>query len=241
MHYFSICLDLSAKVCIVIGGGKVAERKVQSLLACGATITVVSPDLTAGLEDLATREKINLIQRPYQEGDLLGAFLVIAATDDPQVQQQVHEEALRRNLLLNVADVPELCNFILPATLRRGDLAIAVSTGGRSPALARRIKEGLEEDFCPEYGEYVALLGLLRPFILGKKLSHGENKRIFQSLLHDGMVGWIQHRQWDKIKKHIESIIGNEAAEACVNALVAGQQPPGKPPRAPKAGNGKII
>ena len=138
MHYFSICLDLSGKICIVIGGGKVAERKVQGLLACGARVTVVSPELTTGLEELAAEEKINLIQRPYQEGDLLGAFLAIAATDEPQVQRRVHAEAMHANLLLNVADVPELCNFILPASLRRGDLVIAVSTGGRSPALARR-------------------------------------------------------------------------------------------------------
>ena len=223
MHYFSICLDLSGKICIVIGGGKVAERKVQGLLACGAGVTVISPELTEALRELAAAERINLIQRPYEDGDLLGAFLVIAATDEPQVQRKVHEEAARANLLLNVADVPELCNFILPATLRRGDLAVAVSTGGKSPALARRIRERLDEIFPSEYEEYVTLLGLLRPFILQRHLSHQENKKIFQSLLHDTMIDWIRLQEWDKIKSHIEKFAGSEAAAICVDTLAGGR------------------
>ncbi len=151
MRYFPICLDLSGKTCIVIGGGQVAERKIRSLLECGARITVVSPELTDEIAELAACGRIQFRQRPYRDGDLQGSFLTIAATDDPAVQQAVQAEAERHNLLLNVADVPERCNFILPATLRRGDLAISVSTGGKSPALARQIRQELEGRFDSAY------------------------------------------------------------------------------------------
>jgi precorrin-2 dehydrogenase/sirohydrochlorin ferrochelatase len=216
MYYFSICLDLSEKICIVIGGGKVAERKVLGLLEGGAQVTVISPDLTEKLQTLAERRQIDLLQRPYEEGDLQGAFLAISATDDPAVQKKVHEEACRLNILLNVADVPELCNFILPATLRRGDLSISVSTAGKSPALASRIRRQLESQFGPEYETYVRLLGLLRPLILGLKSGHRQNREIFHSLLHDSMIEWIRQRQWNKIKKHLEKYIDQQTVEDCL-------------------------
>ena len=221
MHYFPICLDLSGKVCIVIGGGQVAERKIRSLLECGARITVVSPELTDAVAELAASGRINLLQRPYQDGDLQGSFLTIAATDDPEVQQAVQAEAERHNLLLNVADVPERCNFILPATLRRGDLAISVSTGGKSPALARQIRQELEDRFDAAYALYTALLGAIRPFVLQQSRSHQENKKIFSSLLHDDMINWIQQGQWDRIEDHLEKILGQEKAKECLKAIAA--------------------
>lgn len=219
MRYFPICLDLSGKVCIVIGGGQVAERKIRSLLECGAIITVVSPELTAGIASLVAGGSINLLQRPYQDGDLQGSFLTIAATDDPQVQQAVQAEAERHHLLLNVADVPERCNFILPATLRRGELTISVSTGGMSPALARQIRQELEERFDTAYALYTALLGTIRPFVLQRSRDHQENKKIFTRLLHEDMINWIQLGQWDKIKDHLTTIIGLETAEKCIKAI----------------------
>lgn len=220
MLYFPICLDLSGKTCIVIGGGQVAERKILSLLECGARITVVSPELTDEVAELATTGRINLLRRLYRDGDLQGSFLTIAATDDPTVQQAVQEEAERHNLLLNVADVPDRCNFILPATMRRGDLAICVSTGGKSPALARQIKKELEDRFDPAYAIYNDLLGAARPFVLQQSHNHQENKKIFNRLLHREMINWIQLGQWDKIKNHFAKILGQKTAEECLKEVL---------------------
>ena len=145
MSFYPICLDLEAHHCVVVGGGRVAERKVLGLLSCRAQVSVISPLVTNELHLQHANGTILWIDREYRQGDLAGAFLVIAATDDEETQKQVYEEADANNLLLNVADVPHRCNFILPATARRGDLTISVSTAGKSPALARKIRMELEK------------------------------------------------------------------------------------------------
>ena len=221
MHYFPVCLDIANRACVVIGGGQVAERKAKGLLECGAHVTVISPELTEGLDGLHTSGTLSWINRSYQEGDLAEAFLVIAATDDPDVQHRVHAEAEKGNILLNVADVPKWCNFILPATVRRGDFMVSVSTGGKSPALARELRKDLEEQFGSEYGLLVQMLGDLRAKILAQGRSQTENKDMFNRLLHPDMVDWIQHRNWEKVAKHIEKILGGEAAAECLSGLRA--------------------
>ncbi len=203
MRYFPVCLDLAAKPCLVIGGGRVAERKARALLACGAQVTILSPECTPGLESLAAAGRLQVERRAFQPGDLNGYLLVIAATDDPKAQAAIHEEAEKKNILLNVADVPHRCTFILPAVVRRGSLQIAISTGGDSPALARRLREQLEEGFGPEYGVYTAILGLLRPVILAAGHTQEENRRQFEALLDDRMVDWIRAQQWDTIENHL--------------------------------------
>ena len=161
-------IGLAQRQVVVVGGGAVAARKVATLLEADARVTVISPDLTSELEALVEAGRIAALNRPSREGDLAAAFLVIAATDDAEVNRAVWREADRRGCLINVVDDLAHSNFIVPAVVRRGELTLAVSTGGDSPALARRLREQLEAEIGPEYGELVALLGELRPDLLAR-------------------------------------------------------------------------
>ncbi len=193
---------------MVIGGGHVAERKVKGLLAHGAKVLVISPELTPELERLAQEDVLEVRRKAYENGDLSGAFLVIAATDDPIVQGAVFEEAEADNILLNVADVPKWCNFILPATTRQGDLAISISTAGKSPALASKLRQDFDRQFGAEFSVLVNILGNLREFVLARGLSHTENKDVFGSLAKLEMAEWIKAGEWDKVKAHINDVLG---------------------------------
>lgn len=164
MRTYPICLvALDRRRSVVVGGGQVAARKVEALLAAGAAVTVISPELDPHLEELVQTASIDWIHRPYQDGDLEGTFLVISATDDPAVNEAVWQEAERRSCLVNVVDVPERSNFIVPAVVRRGEVLAALTTGGASPALARRLRERLETWLTPGYADLAEILGGLRP------------------------------------------------------------------------------
>lgn len=169
MKTYTICLiGLEQRRAIVVGGGVIAARKVVGLLEAGAPVTVISPAVVSELTSLAEQGYITLLDRPYQAGDLAGAFLVFAATDDPAVNQAIWHEGSRLGCLVNSVDDPEHSNFIMPAVVRRGEMSIAISTGGASPALARRLREWLETLIGPEYGELVDLLAELRPELLNQ-------------------------------------------------------------------------
>ena len=215
-QYFPVCLKIAGRQCLVIGGGRVGERKVQGLLAHGALVKVISPELSEPLSALLQAGMIDWLPRLYQEGDLAGAFLVIAATDDPAVQERIHAEAEERNILLNVADVPKWCNFILPATARRGDLSISVSTAGKSPALASSLRQALEVQFGPEYGVLVDILGALRDTVLASGRPHAENKLIFARLADPEMAVWIKDGFWQKLAHHIQEVLGPDVPLACL-------------------------
>jgi precorrin-2 dehydrogenase/sirohydrochlorin ferrochelatase len=164
---YTICLiGLHTQQAVVIGGGSVAGRKVEGLLAAEFQVKVISPKLTPKLQSLVSSGAVTFIQRSYQYGDLDGAFLVIAATDDPAVNQAVWTEALERGCLINAVDDPQHSNFILPATLQRGEMSIAISTGGGSPALARRLRERFESLIGPEYSTLTDVLAELRPELI---------------------------------------------------------------------------
>jgi siroheme synthase-like protein len=152
--------------CVVVGGGKVAARKVKALLKADAQVTVISPDLCRPLQRLADQGRVEVLDRAYRTGDLREAFLVIAATDDGQTNERVWEEAHAGGLLVNVVDDPDHCNFIAPSVVRRGPLSLAISTSGHCPALSRHLRRHLEQEFAPAYGDYVELLGLLRGAIV---------------------------------------------------------------------------
>jgi precorrin-2 dehydrogenase/sirohydrochlorin ferrochelatase len=177
MLTYPVCLvGLERKRVILIGGGKVAARKAQSLIRAGASIVAISPQFCIEFQALALNNpKIETIQRPYQSGDLTGAFLVIAATDAAEVNQAVWEEASAEGCLINVVDDPVHCNFILPAVVERGSIKISITTGGSSPALARRLRERLEEIIDPEYGDLAELLNELRPE-LQQRFEPGEQR-----------------------------------------------------------------
>lgn len=162
MSHYPINLNLSGETCLVIGGGAVAERKVESLLEYGAVVRVVSPELTPLLFRLASAGEIEHIQSGYAPEYLEGALLVIGATDDRDVNRRIYTDARARGMLVNIVDDPELCTFYVPASVRRGDLVISVSTSGKSPSMARRLREEIEERYGPEYGLLADLMGSLR-------------------------------------------------------------------------------
>jgi siroheme synthase-like protein len=160
--YYPVYIELRGQPCVVIGGGKIAEGKVEGLLAARANVTVISPDLTVHLRELVEEKKITYLARTYQPGDLTGAFMVICATDQAEVNHQVWQEASANRQLVNVVDDTPRCNFIAPSILRKGDLTIAISTSGKAPALAVRLKERLQRELGPEYERFLELAGELR-------------------------------------------------------------------------------
>ena len=160
--YFAAFLDLRGRRCLVVGGGQTGERKARALLSCGAKVTVVSPTVTPRLAALAIVGRVVERRRPFRRSDLRGCAVVVAATGNPAVDDAVAALARRARALVNVVDRPERCDFIVPSVLRRGQLQIAVSTGGRSPGLAREIRRRLEVLFGPEYAELVARTGETR-------------------------------------------------------------------------------
>jgi siroheme synthase-like protein len=160
--YYPIFLNIRGKRCVVVGGGLVALRKVKALLEHEANVEVISPELCPELSQLAKSRAIQVLQKNYNGGDLQGAFIAIAATDDGEINNKVAEEARAKGVLVNVVDDSEHSDFIVPSQLRRGDITIAVSTAGKSPALARKIRTRLEKDFGTEYASLALLVDEVR-------------------------------------------------------------------------------
>ena len=160
--YYPVYLDVKDRLCTIIGGGPIGEGKIASLLECGANIRMICPEVTQDVQDMADTGVIKLEKRVYQEGDLEGAFVVIAATDDNSVNRRIADEAGRLGVLLNVADVTHLCNFIAPSVVRKGEVTVAISTAGLSPALARKLRETLEVSHDLDYADMTPLLAEVR-------------------------------------------------------------------------------
>jgi precorrin-2 dehydrogenase/sirohydrochlorin ferrochelatase len=178
---FPVFLNLTARPCLVVGAGNIAEPKIASLLGADAHVRVVAPEATQEIRSWAQSKKIEWHQRAFQPGDLEGMFLVVAATSSTKLHEQIFEEAARLGVLCNIVDVPELCDFYYSAVVQRGALQIAISTAGRSPALAQRLRKQLEEQFGPEYEEWLEHLGDARDKLFSTTLDPEERKR----LLHD--------------------------------------------------------
>jgi len=159
---YPIILDLAEKKVLVIGAGEVGERKINSLVQAGADVTVVSETCPGPVRKLAVDKKLKLIERAYRQGDCEGYFLVIGATDSEDTNREISDECRRLGLLVNIVDRPELCSFYVPAVVRRGDLQIAITTSGKSPALAREIRKELQEQYGEEYAVFIERLGNLR-------------------------------------------------------------------------------
>ena len=160
--YYPIMLNVRDQRCVVIGGGEVAERKVIAFLECGAAVCVISPNISPELRRLCDDRQIQVINRDYRTGDLSNALVAIAATDDPNVNASVFSEGKEKGILTNVVDDPEKSTFIVPSMLRRGDLLISISTSGRSPALARKIRTELEQQYGPEYALLAEIISEVR-------------------------------------------------------------------------------
>jgi siroheme synthase-like protein len=183
--FYIACLRLTGRRCVVIGGGDVGLEKVEGLLACEGDVTLVAPDAIEPLQELAREGSIRWERRGYAgPQDLEGVFMVIACTDDTDVNIGIYEDAERRAMLVNVVDVPPLCNFILPAIVRTGPLAIAISTAGASPALAKRMKREVSELFGEEYARLAVMLNDVRGWAKGTLPTYQDRKAFFEEIVN---------------------------------------------------------
>ncbi len=175
---FPLFLKLSARSCLVVGAGAVAESKIASLLEASARVRVVAPEATPQVRSWAQSNTVEWRQRAFEPGDLDGMFLVVAATSSVELHERIFAEATRRGVLCNIVDVPTLCDFYYPSVVQRGPLQIAISTSGLSPALAQRLRKQLEEQFGPEYEEWLMQLGKAREKLHSAKMDPEERKRL---------------------------------------------------------------
>ena len=179
---FPMFLKLTGRRCLVVGAGQVGESKIAGLLETGAHIRVVALEASASVREWAQSGRIDLELRQFKPEDLDGVFLAIVATSSRSLNEHIYHEAQRRDVLSNVVDVPDLCDFFYPAVVRRGDLQIAVSTAGNSPSLAQKIRQQLEKQFGPAYAAWVAELGETRKLILASNLDKERKLDLLHSL-----------------------------------------------------------
>jgi len=196
---FPMFLKLSARPCLVVGAGTIAESKIASLLEAGGRVRVVAPEATAQARAWAQSNAIEWHQRSFQPHDLEGMFLVVAATSSAELHERIFEEATRRGVLCNIVDVPALCDFYYPSVVQRGSLQIAISTSGQSPALAQRLRIQLENQFGPEYEEWLAQLGEARDKLRSAKMDPEERKRLLhETASEEAFESFLRNRAQSK-------------------------------------------
>jgi precorrin-2 dehydrogenase/sirohydrochlorin ferrochelatase len=218
---YPIFAVIEDKPCLVVGGGAVGERKVADLMAAGARVTVVSRTLTPELAALADRGKIRYLPEDFREAQVEGMALVMAATDDPQVNARVSAAAQARAIWVNVADEPEYCSFIVPAQVRRGDLTLAISTGGASPALARQVREELQQHFGPEYGPYLDLLRRVRTRVLADRRAHPDNGPLFHRLVNSPLREAMAQGDRARVLSLLHEVLGSVLSTPILGELVS--------------------
>jgi len=206
MGYYPIVVDVGDRPVLVVGGGAVAERKVEGLVAAGARVTVIAPRLSARLAALAGEGRLRHLAREYGVGDIEGYELVFVAVDDESVGHAVGVEARARGVWVNVADDPERCDFILPSVLRRGDLVVAVTTGGTSPALARAVRERLEEVVTEEYAELAALVADVRRELRASAAS--PDAAVWSRALDDDLRRLVREGRGDEARQLLRERLG---------------------------------
>jgi precorrin-2 dehydrogenase/sirohydrochlorin ferrochelatase len=209
MKYYPIHLDIRGRCCLVVGGGSVGTRKTETLLDCGARVTVISPQASARLQELAHAGSISLKNRGYRTTDLEGIFLVIGATDDETLNQQISHDADSRNTLCNIADRPDVCNFILPSIVHRGDLVITISTSGKSPALSKHLRKSLEDQFGEEYDQFLQLMGSIRKILLRQSPEPEAHKQLFNQLINSGLLDLIRDGKKNEINRLLRQTLGD--------------------------------
>lgn len=208
MKYYPINLNIKNKRCLVVGGGLVAERKVEKLLSAGAKVVVVSARLTPKLGKLSRKGRIESIARNYRKGDLKGAVLAFGATNDSKVNRRILQEAREEGVLLNSVDDPKNCDFTVPSMVSRGDLLISISTGGKSPALSQKIRKELEESFGKEYEILLNLLSAVRERLIEMGSNTEQNKTKFKKLINSNLLEFIKDRKIEQINKLLQNILG---------------------------------
>ena len=181
-RYYPLFLDLTGRVCLVVGGGRVADRKVRALLACGTRVRVVSPRVCKSIRKLYDSGRIELREKTYETPDLEGASLVFAATNDAATNERVSQEARETGILVNVADSPDLCDFIVPAVIRRDPIVIAISTSGTLPMLARRLREEIGRQLSKDHTRYTMKVGRLRKLLMEKVGDRKKREKILKKI-----------------------------------------------------------
>jgi precorrin-2 dehydrogenase/sirohydrochlorin ferrochelatase len=214
--FYPIFLNLQGRRCIIIGGGQIAEGKILKLIDSGAKIIVISPDATQGIRDAVDRGDIEFNLRKYQAGDLEGAFLVIAATNDRVVNQEIFEEAERLGVLLNAVDDPPRCSFIAPAVVERGPVTLAISTGGASPALARKLREALAKSPALDWAEATSVLSKARQLI--KEQQTAVDPQRWQCCMPQELLELVQSgRENEALELLMDGLLGKDSTARCSN------------------------
>lgn len=221
MGYIPIFLDVTGRECVVVGGGEVAARKVEALLEAGARVTVVSPSLSPALKALVARRLVTHIAREYQRGDIRGCVLVYAATDDPKLHRELAAEARALGIPINVVDVPELCTFISPAVVKRGELQIAISTGGASPAFAARLRRALEDQFGAEYALTLEVLRAARRRLHAEEIDPADRMRRLKELADSALPDAIAAGDDAAIERILVSYLGDGVGLAALGLALA--------------------
>ena len=222
MLVYPVNLNITNRLCLVVGGGPVAERKIGGIRAGGGQVRLVSPEATPGLCALADAGALEWHRKGYGREDLQGVFLVFAATNRPEVQGMIVNHARAAGLLVNVADDPAACDFHLPALVRRGDLVLTVSTSGRSPAVSALVRRRLEREYGEEYGRLTALVAEARDRLLAGDGDREQKTRSLRQLLHADLVDWLRAGRGDRIREHLEQLLGcpiDPALEALIKEM----------------------
>ncbi len=214
MRYFPVFLDLNRKPCVVIGGGQVAERKVRALVKAGARVTVVSPRVTEGLRRMEEKGKVTIRRGSFRTMDLKAACLAIAATNHRATNEQIFQKASDLRIPVNVVDDPKHCSFIVPSVISRGDILLAISTGGQSPALAKALRKKLQKEIGPEYTVLLKILGAVRKKILPLEWSAEKKQSVFSPLLQGELLGMIRRKQEAKIETFLRKMTGFKISRA---------------------------
>ena len=200
MKYYPAFLDLTDKKAVVIGGGKVAERKVRGLIKAGASVKVVSPSLTAGLERLSEKGKVSCVRRNYKKGDLKGAFIVIAGTSSGEINKRVARDAGR---LVNVVDSPSDGDFIVPSVVKRGPLTVAVSTEGASPAVSRAVRKEIEKYYDKEFSRYLRFVESVRERAMKEIKDTARRARFFRSIASEEIFNALRDKGFNTVSKKV--------------------------------------
>ncbi len=209
MKYYPVFLDIKGKDCLVVGGGNVGARKAVTLEKCGAKVTVISDRFSSGFDDLK-RTGICFKKKEYEKEDVKGMFLVFAATNNADLNQQIKIDASRLNIICNLADAPDNSDFLLPSIVDRGDLILAVSTSGSSPAMAKRIRQDLENQFGVEYAQLLGLMGNVRKKLLSSGHAPDEHKEIFNTLIDKGILELIKANDEININAVLCDVLGSK-------------------------------
>ena len=211
---YPIALALHRRACLVVGGGRVAQQKVKTLIAYGGRVTVVSPAVTPVLRRLARRGIIRWRRRTFQPRDVAGQSLVYGATDDPRTQSAVFRAAQRRRVLVNIVDQPALCTFFAMAQVKRGDLTIAVTTGGRAPGVAKRARQDVERVIGLEYGTFLRLLERVRRVVRQRVPTAARRKQILNRVIYGGVLEQLQRKRPREAIRRAEQLLRRMLGEA---------------------------